>query len=249
MKNAIKKKAIIIAIIFSGIFTLIIPMSGYSAFAIVDQAFFGTPNVVGIDTITPGESALIDFEVFPNGSPITTPFSVPGAPSLFVSQPLTTSFVEVGVQFGLDDVAISQPSNPPGAGVISGSNALASESVAIINSITNVQFLNSTSAAGIWISDGPTNDVSVSFFDLNDNLITTLSSLDKQVFLGIQSNEMIRRISISTSNTDDYYVDDLYFVSSVPLPGSLYLFSSAVLAILGLRKRRRTVSRSQLAAF
>lgn len=40
------------------------------AFTQVDIEFFGTPKVVGVDSLVPGESAVLGFDVFPNGDPI-----------------------------------------------------------------------------------------------------------------------------------------------------------------------------------
>ncbi len=221
---------------------ILFPTFSQAAYTAIDITYFGTPSIVGIDPIVPGQSILIGFDRFPNGSIISTPYTVPQATSLFISDPLSTAFVSVGIRLGADDVAISKPSHPPGVGVVSGPNSLASEPNYPFNSTTEIEFLNTTYATGLYVSDGPTNDVSISFFDSTDSLITTINppSSELRAFIGIYSDERISRILLSTSGNDDYYVDDLYyFAPSVPIPSAVWLFGSGLIGLIGFKRRSR----------
>jgi hypothetical protein len=207
--------------------------SNAATFSIIDESYFGTPVVVGLDPVVPGGPTIIGFDLFPDGSAIDTVTPVPGSSTLFMSSPLTTAFQSVGVFFGADDVAVSQPSAPAAIGVQSPPNTLASEPMSPANATTDISFQVPTPAAGMWIADGPTNDVTVSFYDPSDQLITALAAPPDQIylFLGIESPTGIGRISLSTSGIDDYYVEDLHFIASIPEPTSVFLVMSCLIVM------------------
>ncbi len=186
---------------------------------------FVDPNIVGVDPFVAGEATLLGFDLDPLGVPVST--SVAGVGGLFFSGSLVTTFHSVGIELGADDFAVSQPSNPAGLGLHSVPNALASNGTGLPLGTTSIRFVQPGTAtpgvvpaAGVWVADGPTNDVTASFYDSNDQLIVALTAPPAQGswFVGIEDPDGIARIEIATSRQDDYYVDDLYFGPVTPVP-------------------------------
>jgi hypothetical protein len=215
-----------------------------AAYSIVDASYFANPNVVGVDNYVAGQNTQIGFDFFPNGDPISTPTVIPGTTGAFVSGDISNAFLSIGVTLGSDDVAISQPGNPDGIGLRSGSNALAPGG-AVLDSTDpfDFSFAVAATAAGIWVTDGPTNEVAVSFFDPLDQLIVNLTAPSNvnHLFLGIETANGIQRIQVTTFGSDDYFVEDLTYItrSDVPVPGSLFLVLSGLAAVRLCSRTRR----------
>ena len=219
-------------------------------FTQIDATFFQTtwtPSIVGQNPIVLGRPAVLGFDLFPDGCPVPTPHEVqlPLGGPVYLSDPLTTAFVDVGILLGADEIAISQPSNPAGIGARSLPNSLASTTYPF-NGLTEITFVDPatgqvspTQAAGAWFADGPQNDVMVGFYDAANQLITTLkpSSPDQlQWFAGIQADPGIAKMLCWVTNIDDYYMDDLYYIPT-PEPATLSLLALGGLAVV--RRRRR----------
>jgi len=218
-------------------------------FTQIDATFFQTtwtPSIVGQNPIVLGRPAVLGFDLFPDGCPVPTPHEVqlPLGGPVYLSDPLTTAFVDVGILLGADEIAISQPSNPAGIGARSLPNSLASTTYPF-NGLTEITFVDPatgqvspTQAAGAWFADGPQNDVMVGFYDAANQLITTLkpSSPDQlQWFAGIQADPGIAKMLCWVTNIDDYYMDDLYYIPT-PEPATLSLLALGGLAVIRRKK-------------
>ncbi len=177
----------------------------------VTAEFFCDPAIVGEDPLVPGYAAQIGFDLQPDGTPIETPSSVPGSTTLFSGSPIATTFESVGVLFQADDTPFSQPANPSGIGAMSFPNTLGGQP-SVLSSDVEIDFIDPVAAAGFWVIDGPTNDTMAMFYDETDTLIATVLPTGIVAFLGIRSDTPIASIVITSTATDDYYVEDLKFM-------------------------------------
>tara|TARA_R110002072_G_scaffold25443_2_gene84961 strand:+ start:12920 stop:13939 length:1020 start_codon:yes stop_codon:yes gene_type:complete len=177
---------------------------------------FGAVQVVGETPWNPALPTKLGFDLHPDGTTVATPFPVTSA--LSTSVPLTTTFQSVGVLLGIDDVAVSQPSNPAGIGVMSPANTLAGSAAVGWTAPVDIQFVDPVSgapstvpAAGIWTVDGPVNDTSIEFRDGTGATIAIIHSTTVLSFVGIAAAAGIGSMTISTSAPDDFFVEDLYY--------------------------------------
>lgn len=212
---------------------LSISASALAGFTQIDETYFAGTPFVGVDPIgdLTDQPVTVGFDFTPDGTPIGTPHNI--GSGLFFSDPIDNVFAPVGLLIDPGSRAVSQPSNPAGIGAMSGVNTLASE-IAVNPAGTIVfTFTNGVSAAGFFALDGPTNEVSASFYDTSGNLITTLQPSDPATYHGIESDIPIGSIIITTSAGDDYYVENLSFIN-VPSPAAIVAIASP----LAFRRRR-----------
>lgn len=186
---------------------------------------FGAVQVVGESPWVAGPSTRLGFDLLPDGSPLTTPNALGNG--LFTSAPIAAAFQSVGVLLDADDVAVAQPSNPGGTGTKSLPNSLGGDATGGFFQPIEFRFVDPASgasttvpAAGMWIADGPTNDVTVTFFDANGATIAAIPPGPVIAFIGIASPIGIARILLTASAADDYYIDDLYY-GTAPFAGGL----------------------------
>lgn len=204
----------------------------HAAFTPIEADFFAGAAVVGVDPINGPGPRTVGFDFAPDGSAIATPNQFG---SLFASNGITNVFAPVGLLLNPAAVAVSQPSNPSGIGTMSGSNALAAGIPS--NGTLTFMFTQGASAAGFFALDGPTNEVTASFFDTQGQLITTLTADAVVDYLGITSDDPIGFITVTTTASDDYYVEDLSF-TALPAPAGA-LIAPLALTVASRRRRAR----------
>ena len=201
------------------------PSTAYSQIELIERReFFGEVFEAGVDDLSeyvPGAASLINFDQDLAGNDIETTVPLAGGILLRSPSPLTNTYLSVGVMLGNDEYAITRPGSAISVGAISCPNGLAPQADLPNNDSITIDFMPPVEAAAVHVTDGPTNDVQVRFFDsAGDPIGPALAPPTPGTvlwFVGLSSEQPIARIVIITTNSDDYYIDNLYYGTPNPL--------------------------------
>jgi len=93
---------------------------------------------------------------------------------------------------------------------------------------------------GAFVADGPTNNTTAWFYDINNNLLgsVTANPSYNMMFLGWSDSTGISKVVFTNGAGDDYYIDNLTFEPiPVPAPGA-FLLGMLGLCVAGLKLRK-----------
>ncbi|MEN6577460.1 MAG: hypothetical protein ABFD90_14040 [Phycisphaerales bacterium] len=162
-----------------------------------------------------------------------------------------STYNALGIEFGSGDTFMG---GQPGFGYITPNTVVGDAgypydgpiSIAVV--FPGMTIPAAVTALGAFVADGPTNDTTAWFYDLDNNLLGSVSanptSVDPSVrmFLGWSDPRGVSRVVFTNGAGDDYYIDNLTLnplVSSpIPAPGAVLLGSLGAGIVDWLRKRR-----------
>lgn len=178
----------------------------------------------------------IDFEG-PWSPPHPTPLSFHGI------GPVGGTYNSIGVNFS---AGVDFAGGQSGFGWLSANTIIESSNggfngpieLTMVQPSTNIPA--SVPAMGIFIADGPTNDVTVRFYDLSGALLGSITPGpgSTNIFVAFSHLNGIHRMVATTAGSDDYYLDGLVFGRPM-VPGPLAGLAALPLLGMAWRIRRR----------
>ncbi len=180
------------------------------------------PNYIEDPLLSPyfgtGTTTIIDFE---------GPWSPPDTGNFFNLGLVGSTYNSSGIEFGANDTFMG---GQPGFGWITpttvvGNNVYPYDGPITIDVVvpgTNTP--TTVTSIGVFVADGPTNDVVASFYDLNNNLLGSVTAFPDSVkmFLGWSDPVGIHRVVFTSGTGDDYFIDNLTFGGPPPPPSRLF---------------------------
>lgn len=211
-----------------GLFLLVIGNSAFAAFV----TFNGDTTVESSWQTAAGGVALEDFESYSAGTQISS------LPALGISfSQLAGGGYPFAYYWGVNDTT----HGPMHLGNFpNGINAINQWDSIILNVLPGMRI----TALGFWNGDGQADTLVAEIYDSSGNLLGSVGSY-KDTFAGFVSDIPISRVVFNGNTGDGWnHLDGLQTnAASVPIPGAVWLLSSGLVGLIGVRKNKKEIPR------